>query len=239
MTTKKEVTMTRTRGAPNAMDGNSLSQRCTRPLWRVEQGFSLVELLVVIAISLTVSVMALVSFVPSVRKSNADTAKELVLGEMRHAHERAIDDRRIYRLTFVAPQTITLEVGTPNNLQINVTGGAAAYTQAQPPLVLPKSIQFLIVAGIPTGGAVPDGFGSGVTAIDFDVNNGSGGQTAIYFQPDGRALDSLNRITNGVVYVAESNQLFSSRAVSLYGSTGRVKGWILSKNPDGSKRWTQ
>jgi hypothetical protein len=52
-------------------------------------------------------------------------------------------------------------------------------------------------------------------------------------------LDSLNRINNGVVYVAESNQLFSSRAVSLYGSTGRVKGWILSKNPDGSKRWTQ
>jgi prepilin-type N-terminal cleavage/methylation domain-containing protein len=217
------------------MGRNSLSQRCTRPLWRVEQGFSLVELIIVISIGLTVTAIALTNIMPSVRQSKSDSAKELVLGEMRRAHERAIDDRRIYRMTFVAPRRITLEVAALVSVQARVTGSSpTTFSQAQPPVDLPPSIQFLVVSGIPTAaGAVPDGFGSGVTAIDF------GGQPAIYFQPDGRVLDALNRLINGVVYVAEPSQLFSSRAVSLYGSTGRAKGWFLSQNPDGSRRWTQ
>jgi type II secretory pathway pseudopilin PulG len=199
----------------------------------------MVEMVVVVCIILTVAAAALMNILPLLKKSKADAAQELVLGEMRRAHERAIDDRRIYRFTFVAPQTIQLDVGTPANVQARITGSAAAFAQAQPPLVLPQSIQFLAVPGIPVAaGAVPDGFGTGATAIDFDVDNG-GGQTQIYFQPDGRALDAQNRLNNGVVYIADPNQLLSSRAVSLYGSTGRVKAWSLLKNADGSVRWIQ
>jgi prepilin-type N-terminal cleavage/methylation domain-containing protein len=231
--------MTGRRGAPNKMDGNSIPQKCPRPLWQAEQGFSMVEMVVVISIILVVVATALVNILPLLKKSKADSAQELVLGEMRRAHERAIDERRIYRFTFVAPQTIQLEVGTPANLQARITGSAAAFAQAQPPLVLPQTFQFSAVPGIPVAaGAVPDGFGTGATAIDFDVDNG-GGQTQIYFQPDGRALDAQNRLNNGVVYIADPTLLLSSRAVSLFGSTGRVKGWSLLKNPDGSVRWTQ
>src|ERR1700730_957351 len=225
----------RSRGAPSEMERKSLPEKCPRLLWQAEQGFSTVELVVVVAIGLIVAAIALFNILPSLKKSRADTAQELVLGEMRRAHERAIDERRIYRLTFVAPQTIQLEVGTPVNLQARITGSAAAFAQAQPPRVLPQTIQFAAVAGIPV---VPDGFGAGATAIDFDVDNG-GGQNQIYFQPDGRALDAQNRLNNGVVYIAEPTQLLSSRAVSLYGSTGRAKGWWLFKNSDGSVRWTQ
>ncbi len=149
------------------------------------------------------STAAIIHIIPPLRKAKADAALEMVLGEMRLAHERAINERRIYRFTFVAPQTIQLEVGTPANLQARISGSAAAFAQAQPPLVLPQTIQFL---------AAP---------------------------PDGRALDAQNRLNNGVVYLADPNQLLSSRAVSLFGSTGRVKGWILVQNPNGSVRWTQ
>jgi prepilin-type N-terminal cleavage/methylation domain-containing protein len=221
------------------MRGNSHPEKCRGPLWQAEQGFSLVEMVVVISIILVVVATALVNILPLLKSSRANAAQELVLGEMRRAHERAIDERRIYRFTFVAPQTIQLEVGTPANLRARISGSAAAFAQAQPPLVLPQTFQFSAVPGIPVApGAVPDGFGAGATAIDFDVDNG-GGQTQIYFQPDGRALDAQNRLNNGVVYIADPNQLLSSRAVSLYGSTGRAKGWFLLKNPDGSVRWTQ
>ena len=231
--------MTRRRGATNKMDGNSLPQKRSGPLWQIEQGFSMVEMVVVISIILTIAAAALMNILPLLKKSKADAAQELVLGEMRRAHERAIDDRRIYRFTFVAPQTIQLDVGTPANVQARITGSAAAFAQAQPPLVLPLGIQFSAVPGIPVAaGAVPDGFGTGATAIDFDVDNG-GGQNQIFFQPDGRALDAQNRLNNGVVYIADPNQLLSSRAVSLYGSTGRAKAWSLLKNADGSVRWIQ
>ena len=202
------------------------------------RGFSVVELLVVTGVLTVVAATAIINIFPLLTKSKANSSLEMVLGEMRRAHERAIDERRIYRLTFVAPQTITLEVGTPQNLRARVTGGAAAFAQAQPPILLPNSIQFTTVPGIPTGaGSVPDGFGTGINAIDFDIDFG-GGQTQIYFQPDGRALDSLNRLNNGVVYMADPSDINTSRAVSLYGSTGRAKGWTIVKS-GGSTRWTQ
>src|ERR1700687_3172401 len=212
---------------------------CIAPHEKRVRGFSVVELLVVVGVVTVVAVTAIINIFPLLKRSKANSSMEMVLGQMRRAHERAIDERRIYRITFTPPQTIQLEVGTPVNLRARVTGSAAAFAQAQPPMLLPQGIQFTTVAGIPTTGAtVPDGFGTGVTPVDFDVDFG-GGQTQIYFQPDGRALDSTNRLNNGVVYMADPNDILTSRAVSLYGSTGRSKGWTLLKNADGSTRWTQ
>jgi hypothetical protein len=109
--------------------------------------------------------------------------------------------------------------------------------QAQGPLTLPTGIQFSVVAGIPTSAsATPDGFGSGANAIDFDVENGGGG-TQIYFQPDGRALDGANRLNDGVVYMAEPTNLFSSRRFLSSGPRGAV-GWYLTSSA-GVTGWNQ
>ena len=212
-----------------------LQQRHVR---RMECGFSMTELAVVVTIILVVIAVGLVNIVPSVRNSKSNSGMELVMGELRRAHERAIDERRIYRVTFVAPQTIQVDVGQVGNVATTITGSSPTFVQAQGPLTLPTGIQFLVVAGIPTSAAAtPDGFGSGVNAIDFDIANGGAG-TQIYFQPDGRALDVANRLNDGVVYIAEPNNLFSSRAVSLFGSTGRVKGWYLTSKA-GVDGWNQ
>jgi type II secretory pathway pseudopilin PulG len=195
---------------------------------RIETGFSLLEVVVVLGIVMVVFGTALFNLVPALNTAKSNTGVELVLGELRRAHERAVDERRIYRVTFVPPQTIQVDVGQVANIASTVTGSAPAFIQAQPPLILPPGVQFAAVAGIPTTAqTTPDGFGTGNKAIDFDISSGGGG-TQIYFQPDGRALDGANRLNNGVIYIAQPNNLFSSRAVSLYGATGRVKPWFLS-----------
>jgi type II secretory pathway pseudopilin PulG len=203
-----------------------------------ESGFSMTELAVVVTVILIVTAAAVVTMVPSLKTSKSNAAMELVMGELRRAHERAIDERRIYRVTFVAPQTLQLDVGQVANVATTITGTAPTFVQAQEPLTLPIGIQFVAVAGIPTSAAAtPDGFGSGANAIDFDVENGGGG-TQVYFQPDGSVFDGANRLNDGVVYMAEPNNLFSSRAVSLFGSTGRVKGWFLTST-GGVNVWNQ
>ena len=203
-----------------------------------ESGFSLVETVVVLGVIFVVTATALINILPSLRISRANAGMEMVLGEMRRAHERAIDERRIYRVTFTAPQTIQVDVGQVAVIGTTITDSAPVFTAAQPPLTLPSTIQFLVVPGIPTNPlATPDGFGSGANAIDFDIANGGGG-TQIYFQPDGRSLDGANRLNDGVVYLAEPNNLFSSRAVSLYGTTGRSKSWFLTQL-NGAAKWTQ
>ena len=135
-----------------------LHQRHVR---RIECGFSMTELAVVVTIILIVIAIGLVNIVPSVRSSKSNSGMELVMGELRRAHERAIDERRIYRVTFVAPQTIQVDVGQVANVATTITGSSPIFVQAQGPLTLPTGIQFLVVAGIPTSAAAtPDGFGS-------------------------------------------------------------------------------
>lgn len=203
-----------------------------------EAGFSVLEVVVVMGVVLVVTASALINLLPSIKTSRSNAAMELVLGEMRRAHERAIDERRIYRVTFAAPNTIQVDVGKVAIIGSTITDSAPAFAAAQPPLTLPGSVQFVVVPGIPTNPlATPDGLGSGATAIDFDLGNGGGG-TQIYFQPDGRALDAGNGLNDGVVYLAEPNNLFSSRAVSLFGSTGRTKSWTLSR-VKGAIGWAQ
>jgi type II secretory pathway pseudopilin PulG len=202
-----------------------------------EGGFSLIEAVVVVGIISVTLAMALIGIVPAMNSSRSNAGMELVLGELRRAHERAVDERRIYRVTFTPPQTIQVDVGQVAAIGTTITGSSPAFAAAQPGLLLPATVQFLVIPGIPTAaGTTPDGLGSGAKAIDLDVANG--GATQIFFQPDGRALDAVNRLNDGVVYVAEPGNLYSSRAVSVFGSTGRVKSWFLA-NVSGAAGWVQ
>jgi len=193
---------------------------------------------IVVGVVLVATAAAVVNLVPSIKASRSNAAVEMVLGELRRAHERAVDERRIYRVTFTAPNTIQLDVGRVAVIGSTITNSAPAFAPAQAPLTLAGTVQFVIVPGVPTNPlTTPDGLGTAANAIDFDLASGGGGNQ-IYFQPDGRALDAGNRLNDGVVYLAEPNNLFSSRAVSLYGSTGRTKGWTLSQ-VNGTVGWTQ
>src|SRR5205085_2507538 len=144
----------------------------------------------------------------------------------------AIDQRRKYRVTFTAPRTIQLD-----QVVVDPVTHIQSFTFVST-IDLPVDTQFIAISGIPTvGNGTPDSLPTSGSAIDLDVDFGGGG-TQVFFQPDGRALDSSNRLNNGVVYVARSGELMSSRAVSVLGATGRIKGWRLVDSA-GQKKWTE
>jgi Tfp pilus assembly protein FimT len=191
---------------------------------RHEAGFSAVELLVVAAIILLTATIAVVSFGTTMTSSRVNSAVQLTVNQLRMARQEAMDRRMQYRVTFSAPQTILTE---------RVVGGVPTTERTTN---LPGAVQFLAVSGLPPAGKTPDNFGSGVAAIDFDQATGGGG-TVISFYPDGTAQDALGNPNDGVIYVAQPGQLYSSHAISMWGATGRFKVWYLSKDAGGNPKW--
>jgi hypothetical protein len=162
----------------------------------------------------------------AVRGSHVETAYQNTLDQLRFARQVAIDKRTVCRVDFTAPGTIA------------VTQAFADGTPVQTETVaLPPDVQYTIVAGMPSPPTpTPDNLGNGKIAIDFDrVAGGSG--TTIYFQPDGSALDAAGRSNDGVIYVARPNELTGARAITLLGTTGRIRGWRLGPKPGGGVMW--
>jgi type II secretory pathway pseudopilin PulG len=189
-----------------------------------EEGFTVIEGLAVCTIILILSAVAAVALGPMRDSAKLNSAVQTTVNQLRMAHEEAIAKRLQYVVTLQAPGTIVTQW---------TKAGIGLQTERTIPL--PDGIQFIAIRGIPTTPQTPDGFGNGNVAIDFDQATG-GGQNIIYFQPDGTAIDAAGNPNNGVVYIARPGQLSTSRAITLFGSTGRLKTWYLTKN-GASVKW--
>ena len=190
------------------------------------RGFSLLELMIVVAILLVAAAIAFISLQPALRQERVTNAYNTALNTMRRARELAIGQRRTYIVTFNAGVTSSMTIAPAS-----VTPGGTTLTYA-----LPDDVSFTTVSGLP--GVGPDGFGNGTTAIDFDQNVGAGNKTSVFFMPDGSAQDINNNINNGVVYIARPGEFNSVRAITLWGATGRLRGWRVS-TVGGVPKWTQ
>jgi prepilin-type N-terminal cleavage/methylation domain-containing protein len=195
---------------------------------RKNRGFSLLEMLITIAICMIVAGITFIALMPLFRQSHVDAAYDTTLSVIRSYRNLSITQSKRYIVTFAPPGTITVQyfgVGVPVSPP-PVT--VATYT-------LPDDIQFAVQAGFPA--AAPDSFGSGGTAIDFDQGIGPGGQNYIMFMPDGSSQDLLGNFNSGVLYLTRPGDLYSSRAISVFGTTGRVRGWRLYSQ--GGNTWVQ
>ena len=190
-------------------------------LQRNQNGFTLAELLVVVSIVILVAGVSAMNILPAIRNARVERAYQNTLMQMRRTRQAAIDERRVHVITFTAPRTIQIQ---RRELDDSLTPVSQ--------LNLSEDIRFTAEPGIPTGSAAtPDGFGVGTVAIDFN------GAAQIFFQPDGSARDVTGGINNGVVYLARPPELTSSRAVTLFGATGRIKGWRLTNQGGESVVW--
>ena|SRR5579859_1767687 len=197
-------------------------------LQRRMRGFSLLEMMVVISIGLVIAVMAVMTLQPTLKYTRVTNAYNISLMAMRQARDTAIAQRQIYYVTFthnaLPPDTVT------------ITRGATG--QVVNTFSLPNDTAFQVQAGLPGGGATPDNFGAGGTAIDFDQGVAGGTKNIVYFYPDGTSEDVNGNVNNGVLYIARTNDLFSTHAITLWGATGRLRGWRLYTN-NGVKYWRQ
>jgi prepilin-type N-terminal cleavage/methylation domain-containing protein len=198
---------------------------------RKQQGFSLLEMMAVIAIIFIVTSFSVMAWQPMSKQQHVNDAYNSTLSTLRWARDQAAADMRIYVVSFATPGTITV---TQNTL-----GGPLLVTT-----VLPSDITFHVEPGVPTSPTVapttPDGFGTAANTFDLDQVTGGGG-SVIYFYPDGTAQDAPGNggnINNGVIYFGRVGELTSSRAITVWGSTSRLRGWRLYQN-GGGVLWRQ
>jgi Tfp pilus assembly protein FimT len=186
------------------------------------RGFSIIELMIVVTIMMIMAGISVMTLQPALKQLHMSNAYNTTLSTMRLARQMAIGKRDIYSVTFnnaVIPNTITitdLDPVSPTTVET---------------VTIPPDTAFTTVSGIPTTtAAAPDHFGTGGVAIAFDQGITPGVPNVIYFMPDGSAQDAGNNINNGVIYIARPGVVQSSKAITLWGATGRLRGWRLDGN---------
>ncbi len=168
-------------------------------------GMSLVELVIVLGIMGVIAGMAGLSIIEAKPTLQADGAMRGVLSQMRTARELAITERRCMRVTFIGTAAIRIvreEVPGPSTTTLSTVGfeSGAAFSRA---------------TGVPD---TPDAFGA-ASAVDF------GSVTTVKFTPDGTLVDQDGNVVNGTVFVALHGSARSARAITVLGSTGRIRGY--------------
>ncbi len=189
-------------------------------------GFSLLEMTMVLALSIIVTVVSVISLIPLLKAQRVTNAYNITLAAMRQARDNAISQRTAYSVTFTSTTT-------PVSNTITISPTLAGFQGDQNTVIykLPTDVSFVAQTGLPSPG--PDGYGTGTTAIDFGwtgAGTGTGGSSVIYFCPDGSSQAASNCAatwSGGVVYIARNGEMLSSRAITLWGGTGRVRGWRL------------
>jgi prepilin-type N-terminal cleavage/methylation domain-containing protein len=193
---------------------------------KAEQGFSLMEMMVVVGMMAVLGAMAIMSTVSSTYSSKANNAMDGVITQLRTARQMALHMRRNVLVTITTPNKIQLTVET-------LPGEAAA--AAIPPSYLNDgaagAAQFYVYPGLPD---TPMAFGNS-TALTFTPASGGSAGLQLMFSTAGSlvgttASSGFNTVgnsnpVNASIFIAIPGQQNSARAVTVLGSTGRVRSY--------------
>jgi prepilin-type N-terminal cleavage/methylation domain-containing protein len=202
---------------------------------RKHNGFSLLELVIAISISLILAGVTYIGLQPLLLQGHVNTGYEKTLMLLRNTRNQAITQGHQYQITFTAA-----------TVQVQYQPPAPAVGAALPPIqqvmtyTLPPDVSFA-TNGYPAN--APDGFGTGANALDFESSAQPGVPLAppyLVFMPDGSAQDNLgNLLSSGVVYITlPAGSKYDSKAITVWGATGRVRGWALTQVA-GVPTWVQ
>jgi prepilin-type N-terminal cleavage/methylation domain-containing protein len=184
------------------------------------RGHSLIEVLIVLVIILVVAGISLIRLNPQMQQYHANASMDAVKGALRQARELAISNRRTIQVQFA--QNPAHE--TPGEYiiltQINVPVGQTVL------LTLPIDNSVLFQT-FPTMPDTPDGFGDGSGIFFGGV---TGGPPVMNFQSDGEFTDGNGNFINGTVFLGVTGQPSTARAVTVLGTTGRVRSYMASGN---------
>ena len=169
-----------------------------------ENGYSLVELMVALCLVGLMLSMAVIQIGTTRPGIVGDGAMRQLMGVLNRARETAIAQRREVDVAFSGNNRVQIirdDVGVAETVlaDIQFEGG----------------VGYGLVAGIAD---TPDKFGNS-SPISF------GAAASIKFNTEGMLVDSGGTPVNGTVFVRIPNQPLSYRAVTILGSTGRVRGF--------------
>ncbi len=196
------------------------------------RGFSMLEMTVVIALILIVSAIAVIKLAPVLQDAKVDVAMRQVLDQLRQAREYSIANRRYVQVTFP-----TVAVGGQTQYQIVTTirndltagGGPVNPVMSTVPIQYPAT--FMTFGGVDT----PDAYGN-ASAIEFNGVNG-GPAAGMMFQSDGELVAGATYLPiNGTVFLGVAGQTNSARAITVLGTTGRIRAWKAAAN---AASWVQ
>ena len=171
---------------------------------RSERGISLIDTMVTLSILAIVGSMATMHVATVRRSLQGDGAMRLVMAQLNTAREMAITQRRNMEVRFI---------GT-NRLQVvrnDVPTGTTTLTN----IAFESNAEYALVSGV---GDTPDAFGNS-SAISFAT-----AQT-IMFGTNGTLIDNNGFPVNGTIFLSIASIPESFRAVTVLGSTGRVRGY--------------
>ena len=163
------------------------------------------EVLLVAGLVMLVGGFSMFIIGPALEARNVEIAVRTVSTQMQRARQFSVDARRRTRVRFTTPSTITVHEQAP-------VAEGSGWTQVSS-VDLPGEMELDVEGGISTG---PEGFATSQVANFL-------GASEVYFMPDGSATTLAGLLTNGVVYAAQPNNPGTQRAVTLFGSTGRLK----------------
>ncbi len=166
-------------------------------------------MLVVLGIMAVLAGMAGLQIVQARPTLQADAAMRVVASQIRIARERAITERRCIRIAFGA-DGVTLtreEVPGPAVTVLSTVG-------------FESGMRVGLTPGLPD---TPDAFGN-ARADDF------GTAAVVKFSPDGTLVDQDGNSASGSVFLAQPGQPRAARALTVLGSTGRVRAYRWDGN---------
>lgn len=180
-----------------------------RPRRIREAGFNIIEMVFTLGIMAVITGVAVVQINTTKPAMVGDSGMRVIIYYMNQAREMAITQRRNMRVVFTAPNQI--------DIKREEVPGPTLTTIAS--VVMEGKVIYQVTTGLPD---TPDAFGNS-SATNFKV--GSVDATEIKFAPDGTLVNENGKLMNGSVFVAFPSQSLSSRAVTVMGSTGRVRGY--------------
>jgi len=186
-----------------------------------ERGFSLIELGVVVLIIFVLAAIAIPQMMPFLYTARADSYARMVVSQLRQAREYAIANRRYVQISFPPGAGGVSQVQTVIKNSLTAGGGPDG-NAVTVPLVLPYT--FTAFGAL---GDTPDGFGAGSAIVFENINGGPAG--GMYFQSDGELVDALTfQPINGTVFIGDTAQKTTARAVTVLGTTGRIRAWTAT-----------
>lgn len=195
---------------------------------RRERGFTMLEMVLVIAIMMVLGGLAIIQSFGSFEAYQVNSAVDTVASQLRLARQLAISQRRNVQ--------VQITTSSPYSVSYTILPRPGSADPTQPTvssIVSSKQVSFMQESGVPD---TPMVFGT-CSGSGVCIASVGGGPAFMQFTSTGQFTDStgVNPI-NGTVFIGVPSQVATARAVTIMGSTGRVRPYYYV---GGTTTWTE